>query len=216
LRILNQSPDLLRIADEATLIIADGMPVVWASRLQGTPLPARVPGSDLIYSLTAEAARVGASVFLLGGSPGAAEGAAEILARQNPNLKIAGTLCPPVGFERDRAVVDNICETVAEASPDIVYSCFGFPKQEWMISQLRKRMPTTWFLGLGGSLSMVAGELPRAPKWMQRTGLEWIHRMALEPQRLFQRYIIQDAPFALRLFSHALYSRWLFRRHARG
>ncbi|HUN58753.1 MAG TPA: exopolysaccharide biosynthesis polyprenyl glycosylphosphotransferase [Candidatus Binataceae bacterium] len=208
MRVLNQRPNLLDIAGEASLIIADGMPVVWASRLQGTPLPARVAGSDLVWSLTAAAARVGASVFLLGGSPGSAESAAAILARQNPNLRIAGTLCPAMGFERDPAIVEGVCEAVAKTEPDIVYSCFGFPKQEWMIGQLRRRLPRTWFLGVGGSLSMVAGELPRAPKWMQRAGLEWIHRLALEPQRLFRRYLIQDAPFAMRLFCNALYSRW--------
>jgi N-acetylglucosaminyldiphosphoundecaprenol N-acetyl-beta-D-mannosaminyltransferase len=208
MRILKQRPHLLEITGEANLIVADGMPVVWASRLQGTPLPARVPGSDLVCSLTAAAASIGASVFLLGGSPGVAESAAEILSRQNPNLRIAGTLCPPMGFERDPKLVASICEVVTAARPDIVYSCFGFPKQEWMINQLRGRLPSTWFLGVGGSLSMVAGELRRAPKWMQRAGLEWVHRLVLEPRRLFGRYIIQDAPFALRLFSHALYSRW--------
>jgi N-acetylglucosaminyldiphosphoundecaprenol N-acetyl-beta-D-mannosaminyltransferase len=216
MRLLNERPNLLGIASEASLIIADGMPVVWASRLQGTPLPARVPGSDLMCSLTAAAARIGASIFLLGGSPGAAEGAAKILARENPSLRIAGMLCPPMGFERDPEMVDGICEAVIETQPDIVYSCLGFPKQEWMINQLRARLPRTWFLGVGGSLSMVAGELPRAPKWMQRSGLEWLHRMALEPRRLFRRYIVQDVPFALRLFGHALYCRWQFKRQSRA
>jgi exopolysaccharide biosynthesis WecB/TagA/CpsF family protein len=208
LRVFHQRPDLLRIASEATVMIADGMPLVWAARLQGTPLPARVAGSDLIIGLTAAAARGGFSVFLLGGAPGAAEAASAIMTARHPDLRIAGILCPPPGFENDRAAVADIRKAVTLARPDIVYSCFGFPKQEWMIDQLRDALPAAWFLGLGGSLSMVAGELPRAPRWMRHTGFEWVHRLALEPERLFKRYIVQDAPFAVRLFGHALYCRW--------
>ena len=208
MRLFRERRGLLEIASEASIMIADGMPLVWASWLQGTPLPARVSGSDLIISLTAAAARVGASVFLLGGSPGDAEAAAAVLTKLHPDLKIAGLLCPPRGFERDQDAVTAICNTVAAARPDIVYSCFGFPKQEWVIDQLRRSMPATWFLGLGGSFSMVAGNLPRAPEFMRRVGLEWMHRLALEPSRLFKRYIVHDAPFAIRLFSSALRDRW--------
>jgi exopolysaccharide biosynthesis WecB/TagA/CpsF family protein len=204
LRVLSRQPSLLRIASEANLLIADGMPLVWASRLQGTPLPARVPGSDLILSLTAAAAQAGLSVFLLGGSTGTAEAAVPILKRRFPGLRIAGVLCPPMGFDDDPAQMIQIFSTVVSARPDIVYSCFGFPKQEWVIQQLRQGLPATWFLGLGGSLSMITGELPRAPIWMRKTGLEWMHRMALEPRRLFKRYIVNDLPFAARLFSNSL------------
>ena len=204
LRVLSRQPSLLRIASEANLLIADGMPLVWASRLQGTPLPARVPGSDLILSLTAAAAHAGLSVFLLGGSTGTAEAAVPILKRRFPGLRVAGVLCPPMGFDDDPAQMIEIFSTVVAARPDIVYSCFGFPKQEWVIQQLRQSLPATWFLGLGGSLSMITGELPRAPGWMRKTGLEWMHRMALEPRRLFKRYIVQDLPFAARLFSNSL------------
>jgi exopolysaccharide biosynthesis WecB/TagA/CpsF family protein len=208
LRMFHQTPELRHIASEATLLTADGMPLVWASRLRGTPLPGRVAGSDLIVSLTAAAARLGASVFFLGGSPGAAESAARVLAERNANLRIAGTLCPRVGFENDGTALAQVIETVKLARPDIVYSCFGFPKQEWIITRLRDTLPAAWFLGLGGSLSMVAGELPRAPKWMRHSGFEWMHRLSLEPRRLFKRYLILDAPFAGRLFLHALWARY--------
>ena len=203
MRVFAQHADLPRIARNATIIIADGMPLVWAARLQGTPLPERVAGSDLIVSLTAAAAASGASIFLLGGDPGAAEAAAATLLERHPSLRIAGTFCPPIGFESDATAVARIREAVTEAKPDIVYSCFGFPKQEWIIDQLRRALPSAWFLGLGGSFSMVAGELPRAPGWMRQLGLEWVHRLALEPKRLFKRYILQDAPLAIHLFSHA-------------
>lgn len=208
LRLLTRQPSLLRIANDASIMVADGMPLVWASHIQGTPLPGRVPGSDLILSLTAAAARHGLSIFLLGGSPGAAEAAAFILLRENPGLRVAGTLCPPMGFDRDPAKMIEVITEVVSVRPDIVYSCFGFPRQEWVIQQLRECLPTAWFLGLGGSLSMVAGDLPRAPGWMRKSGLEWVHRMVLEPQRLFKRYVVHDFPFALRLFSNSLRYRW--------
>ncbi len=108
LRILSHRPNLLGIADDASLMIADGMPLVWASRLQGTPLPMRVAGSSLILSLTAAAANAGCSVFFLGGSPGTAEAASTIFLRDHPGLKIAGTFCPPMGFEKDPAQLDCI------------------------------------------------------------------------------------------------------------
>jgi len=209
LRILYGRPDLKKsIAAEATLLLADGMPLVWASKLQGTPLPGRVAGSELIWSLTAAAAAVGASIFLLGGNPGVGEKAAELMTSANPRLKIAGILSPPMGFEKDPEMVAAIKERIAAARPDLVYSCFGFPKQEWMIQQLQELLPGSWFLGLGGSLSMIAGEFRQAPVWMRRSGLEWVCRLGQEPRRLFTRYIVHDAPFAVRLLGNAVWHRW--------
>jgi len=209
LRVLCRRPELKHtIAEAATLLVADGMPLVWASRLQGTPLPERVAGSELILSLTAAAAKAGASIFFLGGNPGAGERAAELLARAYPGLQIAGVLAPPMGFEQDSEKVAAIRDQIVEANPALVCSCFGFPKQEWVIQQLREHLPGSWFLGLGGSLSMISGEFKRAPRWMRITGLEWICRLVQEPQRLFKRYIIQDAPFAWRLLARSVWHRW--------
>jgi exopolysaccharide biosynthesis WecB/TagA/CpsF family protein len=209
LRILCRRPELKHtIAEAATLLIADGMPLVWAARLQGTPLPGRVAGSELILSLTAAAAKAGASIFFLGGNPGAGERAAELLASAYPGLRIAGVLAPPMGFEQDSEKVAAIRDQIVAANPALVFSCFGFPKQEWVIQQLREHLPGSWFLGLGGSLSMISGEFKRAPRWMRSTGLEWLCRLAQEPQRLFKRYIIQDAPFAWRLLAGSVWQRW--------
>jgi exopolysaccharide biosynthesis WecB/TagA/CpsF family protein len=217
LRILCRRPDLKHtIAEAATLLLADGMPLVWASRLQGTPLPARVAGSELILSLTAAAAQAGASIFFLGGSPGAGDRTAALLATAYPGLKIAGVLAPPMGFELDPQKVAAIRDQIVAANPAVVYSCFGFPKQEWVIQQLREHLPGSWFLGLGGSLSMISGEFWRAPRWMRSTGLEWLCRLAQEPHRLFKRYIIQDAPFVWRLFASALWHRWFPSRPGAG
>jgi N-acetylglucosaminyldiphosphoundecaprenol N-acetyl-beta-D-mannosaminyltransferase len=201
LRLYHQNSDLVPLYEDADLVLADGMPLLWAANLQGTPLPQRVPGSELIYTLTAAAARAHRSIFLLGGNAGAAEGAARELKRLDPALTIAGTHCPPFGFEKDPDQLQLIIDTLTATSPDIVFVGLGFPKQEKLIQTLRPHFPRAWFLGVGISFSFVSGEIHRAPRWLQRLGLEWIHRMAQEPGRLFRRYILHDLPFAVRLFT---------------
>lgn len=200
LRRLVTDNSFARLCEGATLRLPDGMPLVWASRLQKTPLPERVTGADLIWSLTAAAAEQHLSVFLLGGNPGAADDAAKVLTSKHPSLKIAGTLCPDFGFEKDPAKVASIVAAVAASAPDIVYVALGSPKQEHLIKALRPALPKAWFLGIGISFSFVSGEVARAPKWMQRVGLEWFHRLVNDPKRLFVRYIIHGLPFAARLF----------------
>ncbi len=188
---------------EAELVVADGMPLVWASRLQGTPLPQRVAGSDLISSLSAAAAGQGRSVFLLGGAPGTADAAAAILRDRFPQLKIAGTLCPPVGFDKSAEHLQNIMTAVKAASPDIIYVALGSPKQERLIDRIRKTLPHSWWLGVGVSFSFLTGEVRRAPLWMRRWGLEWVHRLSQEPKRLFKRYLVVGLPFAVYMLARA-------------
>src|SRR5262249_4399503 len=144
----------------------------------------------------------------LGGNPGAGERTAALLASAHPELKIAGVLAPARGFELDAEQVAAIRDQIVAANPALVYSCFGFPKQEWVIQQLREHLPGSWFLGLGGSLSMISGEFKRAPQWMRSTGLEWLCRLVQEPHRLFKRYVIQDVPFAWRLLASSVWHRW--------
>jgi N-acetylglucosaminyldiphosphoundecaprenol N-acetyl-beta-D-mannosaminyltransferase len=207
LRQLTRRPELSELFDRADLVVADGMPLVWASRLQGTPLVERVAGSDLVWSLTAEAALRERTVFLLGGAPGACEAAAERLRKLYPGVRISGYLCPPVGFEREVAEIERIRAALLEAAPDIVYVALGFPKQERLIAYLRAEFPTIWFLGVGFSLSFIAGEVSRAPAWMIRSGLEWLHRLIQEPRRLGKRYLVHGLPFAVRLLTGALWAR---------
>src|SRR3954454_13303916 len=184
LRELSRNRDLTPLFSVADLVVADGMPLVWASRLQGSPLPERVAGSELIWSLTAEAARRDRSVFLLGGAPGTAEAAERRLRASYPGALLAGTYCPPFGFEFDADAVERVSERLREASPDIVFVGLGFPKQERLIAYLRSAFPEAWVLGVGYSFSFVAGDTPRAPGWMMRYGLEWLHRLVHDPRRL--------------------------------
>lgn len=188
---------------EADLVVADGMPLVWASRLQGTPLPERVPGSNLISSLSSAAGQQGRSVFLLGGDPGTAAGAALALKARYPHAIIAGTHFPPFGFEKDAAQRSAMIQALSDGNPDIVYVALGSPKQEKLIAQLRDVLPNAWWIGVGNSFSFLAGNVKRAPVWMQKSGLEWTHRLMQEPRRLFRRYLIVGVPFAASLLGRA-------------
>jgi N-acetylglucosaminyldiphosphoundecaprenol N-acetyl-beta-D-mannosaminyltransferase len=207
----HRDPAYRKLIDRAELVVADGMPLVWASRLQGTALPERVTGSSLTLSLAADLAEKGRSLFLLGGNPGVAEAAGQVLAERFRGLRIAGTYCPPFGFEQDQTEMQRIRETLRATPPDVVYVALGSPKQEWLIDQLRKQLPDlsmTWWLGVGISLSFITGEIQRAPAWVQRLGLEWIHRMAQEPRRLCHRYVIDGMPYAARLMMRCLAARF--------
>lgn len=192
----------------ADLRVADGMPLVWAARLQGDVLPERVAGSTLSWLIAERAAKEGRSIYLLGGDPGAAEGAARVLRDRYPGLEICGLSSPRVSNPATAAELDAIAETIAPCDPDIVYVAFGSPKQEFVARGLRERFPEAWFIGVGISLGFIAGQVQRAPEWMQRYGLEWIHRLVQEPRKLAHRYLVDDVPFALRLLAIAARNRF--------
>ena len=201
LRMLRRDAALRALYARADLCVADGMPLVWACRLQRTPVPARVAGSDLIWSLSAAAAGRGLSLFLLGGDPGTAEEAAARLRAQWPALRVAGTACPPFGFEQRAEDVDALRRRLVEARPDLVYVALGAPKQELLIDRLRSQLPSAWWMGVGAGFTFVAGRVPRAPGWIRRLGLEWLHRLLHEPRRLARRYLVDDLPFGAALMT---------------
>jgi N-acetylglucosaminyldiphosphoundecaprenol N-acetyl-beta-D-mannosaminyltransferase len=203
LRRYRSEPTARELIDEADLVLADGAPLIWASRLAGAPLPERVAGSSIIWSLGEAARSREVSIFLLGGDPGVADHAAQVLQKRYPGLEVVGTLCPPVGFETDTRELDRIERTVEAAAPQIVFVGLGFPKQDLLIRRLRGTLPRASFIGVGISLSFVAGDLPRAPAWTHRLGLEWCHRLLQEPRRLVRRYVVEGVPFALRLLTLA-------------
>jgi N-acetylglucosaminyldiphosphoundecaprenol N-acetyl-beta-D-mannosaminyltransferase len=194
---------LRRLVAGAPLVVADGMPLVWAARLRGTPLPERVAGGSLIYSLSRAAAGRGLSIYLLGGAPGVPQRAAAELGRRYPALVVAGTDAPPPGFDTDPVAVGAVRQRLVAAAPDIVFVGLGCPKQERLIGQLAPALPRAWFLGVGAAIPYAAGTLPRAPRWMRQAGLAWLFRLAREPRRLFRRYIVHDLPFAAGLLAGA-------------
>ena len=195
--------DLGELVAGGSLVVADGMPLVWASMISGDVLPERVAGSSLVSSLSQAAAEDGKSIFLLGGAEGVPEKAANALVTRYPGLQVAGTDSPPFGFDQTASGVEAAVAAVAAAAPDLVFVGLGFPKQERLIEQLRSAVPNAWYVACGGGIAMAAGVFNRANPLTQRVGLEWAHRLVLEPRRLAGRYLRDDAPFALALLARS-------------
>jgi N-acetylglucosaminyldiphosphoundecaprenol N-acetyl-beta-D-mannosaminyltransferase len=215
LRRYYKEPRMQVLYAQADLRVADGMPLVWAAYLQGTPLPERIAGASLLRPLAERAAREGRSIYFLGGNGNAAEGASSTLRAEFPELRVAGFSSPWLPQEPDDAAVEPTRQALTEARPDIVLVALGSPKQEWLISKLRRSLPASWFIGVGMSFSFATGEMPRAPSWMQRSGLEWVHRLVSEPRRLGKRYLWHDAPFGIELLGRSLLQRARERRGLR-
>ena len=199
--------DLRRLYSRADIVGADGIPVLWASRLLGRPLPDRLAGSDLIWLIAKRAAREGRRLFLLGGEPGAAEATCRALLERWPRLQIAGSFSPAVSRTPTAGEFARIRESLERKKPDVVLVALGAPKEGRLIAALKDEMPTVWWIGVGVSFSFVSGKTPRAPSWMQRLGLEWLHRLAHEPGRLCRRYLLNDLPFAVGLLARAGFAR---------
>lgn len=207
LRQFHHDPGARALIESADIVAADGAPIVWASRIANDPVPERVAGSDMIWSLCELATARGASIFLLGGEPGVAEESKAVLQQRFPDLRIAGFMCPDFGFEHSRAKLAAIDEVVLNSHPDIVLVALGFPKQDRLIARLSKLHPSAAYVGVGIGLSFVAGRVGRAPQWMRRCGLEWVHRLYQEPARLGRRYLVHGLPFAVRLLISAFAAR---------
>jgi N-acetylglucosaminyldiphosphoundecaprenol N-acetyl-beta-D-mannosaminyltransferase len=180
---------LRRAYANASLILADGMPVVAAARLLGRPLPGRVAGSDLTPAVfQAAACHGGLRLFLLGAAPGVAEKAAEKITANWPSVEVVGTYSPPLGFERDPQETDRIVTLISASGADLLVVGLGAPKQELWVDAHRDRLHVAAALCVGATIDFLAGEKRRAPRWMRRTGVEWLHRVASEPRRLLRRY----------------------------
>ena len=173
---------------EAGLVLADGFPVVLASRWCGRALPARVTGSDIVPALFSAGAARGLRVFLLGAAPGVAERAAANIELKWPGVRVVGTYSPPLGFEKQESQNRLILEKIAAASPDLLVIGFGAPKQELWVHAHAHQVRARVAVCAGATIDFLAGEKSRAPRWLQNTGLEWLHRVSTEPRRLFRRY----------------------------
>lgn len=192
---LRCGPEFRAAYAAADLAVADGVPLVWASRLLGDALPERVNGTDLLVRLAAMASRNDYSVYLLGGAPGTAAAAARLLGEQHEGLRIAGYSCPPMGFHQRPETNDPVVEAVAASGADILFVALGAPKQEIWIHEHGGRTGVRHAVGIGGSFALITGHIRRAPRWAQRSGLEWAWRLAHEPKRLWRRYLVDDLPF---------------------
>lgn len=193
---LQSSAEFREAYRSAWLCLADGVSVLWAARLLRSPLPEKVSGSDLFPAVCKAAAGTGIGIFLMGGRPGAAETAARVLQERYPGLEIAGTYCPPLGFEHDAVESARAVEAIRSAAPGVLFVGLGAPKQELWMYRNRHQIGVPVSIGVGVSFEFVAGMVRRAPKWMRRSGLEWFYRLVSEPRRLWKRYAVTNLHFA--------------------
>ena len=195
-----------RILQDADMATADGMPLVWGARLLGVPLQGRVTGADMVPALAQRAAEKGYSIYFLGAAPGVAKQAAATLQQRHPTLRIAGISSPSA-----QAVSSGDASIIADclaAKPDILLVAFGSPKQEKWIYNHAQQLKIPVMMGVGGTFDFIAGVTKRAPQWMQRTGLEWLYRLACEPRRLWKRYATDLVGFGY----FFLWQWWIMRR----
>jgi N-acetylglucosaminyldiphosphoundecaprenol N-acetyl-beta-D-mannosaminyltransferase len=189
-----EDPRLRDAYGRANLSLADGMPVVWAARLLGQPVPEKVSGSDFVPALLERAAERQWRVFFLGGAPGVGTLARDKLRERLPGLAIVGVHAPPIDVD-DSAQREDLIARIREASPHLVFVALGAPKQEIWIDRARASLRPAVLLGVGASLDFIAGTMPRSPRWMSDAGLEWLFRLAREPKRLWRRYLLRDPKF---------------------
>jgi N-acetylglucosaminyldiphosphoundecaprenol N-acetyl-beta-D-mannosaminyltransferase len=199
------SPDLQSTFERTDLLLPDGMPLVVASRLQRTPVPGQVTGTDLLVAVCAEAAVRGVSVVLAGGHPGDAERAADRLRARFPGLRAETYPCFVQPDTEDHELAE-LSRMLAATRPGIVFLGLPFRAQVSVMDGLRATLPGTWFAGVGSSFELVNGDRTRAPVWIQRLCLEWAFRLTSQPW-LWRRYLVDGMPTAARLAAAALRER---------
>lgn len=176
----------------ADLILTDGKPLIWISKLHGKPIKEKISGSDLFPLLCERAAKNKYKMFFLGAAEGVAAKAAKNLIQKYEGLEVVGTYSPPLGFENDSMEMNKIIRMIKNAKPHILVVGLGCPKQELFIYKNKDRMGVPVSLGLGASLDFEAGNIKRAPRWMANVGLEWLYRIIQDPKRLAKRYLVDD------------------------
>lgn len=199
---LEEDLEFKKSYDNASLVLTDGMPLVWISKLKNSGIKERVCGSDLFPKVCELAAKKGYKVFLLGAAEGVAEIAAKNLKAKFNNLHICGIYSPKYGFEKSEVEINKIVNLVNESQPDILVLGLGTPKQEKFIYQYRETLKVPVTLAVGASIDFEAGKVKRAPMWMRKIGLEWFYRLCKEPKRMFKRYILTDLKIIKLIFKY--------------
>lgn len=189
---IEQDSYLKKITDGADMVLVDGKPLIWVSKLHKKPIKEKVSGSDLVPKLCERAAEKGYSIFILGGQDGVANQAKKNLEKKHSGIKIVGTYAPPFGFEKDQSELDRINKMITEAHPDILIGCLGCPKQEKWIFENYQKYDAKVSICAGATVDFLAGNVKRAPRWMSDHGLEWFYRFLQEPKRMFKRYFVDD------------------------
>jgi N-acetylglucosaminyldiphosphoundecaprenol N-acetyl-beta-D-mannosaminyltransferase len=204
--IARRQPAFAMLIEGADLVVCDGKPLQWASRLQGEPIPNRVTGMDLVLRTALLSVERGYRIFFLGAAPGVAERAADGLRRLFPGVVIVGSYSPPLGPIDDEEN-DRMVERVRAARPDALFVALGAPRQDYWIQRNLAAVNVPLCAGIGGVLNFLAGETRRAPEWIQRCGFEWAYRLMQEPSRLWRRYLLNDLPLFFELLARQALAR---------
>ncbi len=187
LMLCNMHPRLAAFTKRCPLVLCDGKPIEWRSKLEKHPLPERVAGSDLIYKLSELAHERNYGIYFLGGAEGIAASAAEKLKSLYPRMRVSGVHCPPFG-KWNGAQRAEMTNRIIDASPDILLVAFGQPKGEYWIEENYRQLDVPMSIQVGASFDFVTGNAKRAPKLLQQTGAEWLYRTYMDPRRLIPRY----------------------------
>ena len=203
---LRRNPRMARIISGCAIVNADGQAIVWAARLLGRPLPERIAGIDLMDELMAAAAAGGLGVYVLGAREEVLAEALRRLREKHRGLRVVGSHHGYFDADGEREVIAGI----RLASPDMLFVAMSSPRKEYWLEDNLRALGVPFAMGVGGAIDVVAGVTRRAPRWMQRAGLEWFYRFLQEPRRMWRRYLVSNARFA------ALLGRDLMQRRRGG
>lgn len=205
---IHRNQSIREIFKSAHILVADGMPIVWLSGLiPGKKIPERITGADLMPAICHECAIQLLSVAIIGGKPGVAEKAVARLKEVSPKLEVKGVFSPPLGFEKNQAEIKKMVQMCNDWKPNVLFLCLGTPKQEKWAHENIGVLDCGVIACVGAAADMLAGEVMRAPKWIRNSGFEWLWRLALEPRRLWKRYLVDDTAF-LYYGARELWKQW--------
>jgi N-acetylglucosaminyldiphosphoundecaprenol N-acetyl-beta-D-mannosaminyltransferase len=198
----NISAETAKISNRADLALADGMPLVWASKFMHAPLKERVGGPDYFEKFNEIANIKYYTYYFLGSTEEVVEKMIKNLKDKYPNIKIAGYYCPPFSDMKDENQNIDICNKINKYKPDIVWVSFGCPKQERWIVENRDHIDTAVLMGIGAAFEFNSGKIKRAPTLLRKIGLEWFYRFCKEPKRLWKRYFVEGPRFLIYVFKN--------------
>ncbi|MBA3871033.1 MAG: WecB/TagA/CpsF family glycosyltransferase [Anaerolineae bacterium] len=194
LMMCRENPTVMQAVNGADMVTADGMPVVWVQRRRGNPQAERVYGPDVMEALLAQTATTDIKHYFWGGLPGVADTLVQRMQTQHPSLKVAGIYSPPVSSVGDKPDPE-VVERLNDSGADVIWVGLGSPKQDIWMMRYRPALRAPLLIGVGAAFDMLAGVKSQAPSWMQRSGLEWVFRLAQEPRRLGRRYLVYNPLF---------------------
>ena len=186
---------LREIYNNADIVTADGVPLIWASKLLGSPIRGRVTGLDLLPEFSKISAKKGFRFFFMGAAEGVAMKLADHLIKRNPGLNVVGTYSPPFVDQFSDDENDKLIEMINLSKADILWVSLTAPKQDYWIAENFDRLNVSIAIGVGAAFDVVVGDIKRSPKWMQKAGLEWFYRLLHEPKRLSKRYLVEAPLF---------------------